>query len=69
LYGAETWTLRKVGQKYLQSFEGWCCGMIEKISRTDHVRNGKNVTKSQGGYEYPTYSEKKEGQLDSSDLA
>jgi hypothetical protein len=24
LYGAETWTLRKVGQKYLDSFEVWC---------------------------------------------
>jgi hypothetical protein len=24
LYGAETWTLRKVDQKYLQSFEMWC---------------------------------------------
>jgi hypothetical protein len=23
-YGAETWTLRKVDQKYLQSFEMWC---------------------------------------------
>jgi hypothetical protein len=24
LYGAETWTLRKVDQKYLESFEMWC---------------------------------------------
>jgi hypothetical protein len=24
LCGAETWTLRKVGQKYLESFEMWC---------------------------------------------
>ena len=25
LCGAETWTLRKVDQKYLESFETWCC--------------------------------------------
>ena len=24
LYGAETWSLRKVDQKYLESFEIWC---------------------------------------------
>jgi hypothetical protein len=24
LYGAETWTLRKVDQKYVDSFEMWC---------------------------------------------
>jgi hypothetical protein len=24
LYGAETWTLQKVDQKYLKSFEMWC---------------------------------------------
>jgi hypothetical protein len=24
LYGAETWTLRKVDQKYVESFETWC---------------------------------------------
>jgi hypothetical protein len=24
LYGAETWTLRKMDQKYLESFEMWC---------------------------------------------
>jgi hypothetical protein len=26
LCGAETWTLRKVDQKYLERFEMWCCG-------------------------------------------
>jgi hypothetical protein len=39
LYGAETWTLRKVDQKYLESFEMWCCRRMEKISWTNHVRN------------------------------
>jgi hypothetical protein len=38
-YGAETWTLRKVDQKYLESFEIWCWRRLEKISRTDRVRN------------------------------
>jgi hypothetical protein len=39
LYGAETWTLRAVDQKYLESFEMWCWRKIKKISWTDHVRN------------------------------
>jgi hypothetical protein len=38
LYGAETWTLRKVDQKYLESFEMWCWRRM-KISWTDRVRN------------------------------
>jgi hypothetical protein len=39
LYGAETWTLRKVEQKYLESFEMWCWRRMAKISCTDRVRN------------------------------
>jgi hypothetical protein len=39
LYGAETWTLRSVDQKNLESFEMWCWRRMEKISLTDHVRN------------------------------
>jgi hypothetical protein len=39
LYGAETWTLRKVDLKYLESFEMWCWRRMEKISWTDRVRN------------------------------
>jgi hypothetical protein len=39
LYGAETWTLRKMDQKYLKSFEMWCWRRLEKISWTDRVRN------------------------------
>jgi hypothetical protein len=39
LYGAETWTLRVVDQKHLESFEMWCWRRMEKISWTDHVRN------------------------------
>jgi hypothetical protein len=41
LYGAETWTLRKVDQKYLESFEISCWRRMEKISWTDHVRDMK----------------------------
>jgi hypothetical protein len=39
LYGAETWTLRKLDQKYLESFEAWCWRRMEKISWTDCVSN------------------------------
>jgi hypothetical protein len=38
LYGAETWTLGKVDQKYLESFEMWCWRRLE-IIWTDRVRN------------------------------
>jgi len=37
LYGAETWTLRAVDQKHLESFEMWCWRRMEKISWTNHV--------------------------------
>jgi hypothetical protein len=39
LCGAETWTLRKVDQKYLESLELWCWRRMEKISWTDRVKN------------------------------
>ena len=39
LYGAETWTIWIVDQKYLESFETWCWRRMEKISWTDRVRN------------------------------
>jgi len=39
LYGAETWTLRTVDQKHLESFEMWCWRRMEMIRWTDHVRN------------------------------
>jgi hypothetical protein len=39
LYGAETFTLRAVDQKHLESFGMWCWRRMEKISWTDHVRN------------------------------
>ena len=39
LYNAETWTLRAMDQKHLESFEMWCWRRMERISWTDHVRN------------------------------
>jgi hypothetical protein len=39
LYGAKTWTLWKVNQKYLERFEMWCWRRMEKIILTDRVRN------------------------------
>ena len=40
LYGAGTWTLRKVDYKYLKSLGLWCWRRMEKISWTNCVRNG-----------------------------
>jgi hypothetical protein len=40
-HGAEPWTLRAANQKYLESFEMWRWRRMEKISWTDHVRNGE----------------------------
>ena len=39
VYGAETWTLRAMDQKHLESFKMWCWRRMEKISWTDYVRN------------------------------
>ena len=41
LYGAETWTLRAVDQKHLESFEMCCWRRTEKISGANRVRNGE----------------------------
>jgi len=39
LYGSETWTLRKLGQKYLDILEMWCWRSTGKISWVDRARN------------------------------
>jgi hypothetical protein len=39
LCDAETLTLRKLDQKYLESFEMWCWRRMKKISWTDRVNN------------------------------
>jgi hypothetical protein len=41
LYGIETDTLRKINQKYLESYEMWCWWGIETISCTDRVKKSK----------------------------
>jgi len=41
LYGAETWTLQKVDQKYLEYFGMWCWRRMKKISWANHVSNEK----------------------------
>jgi hypothetical protein len=45
LYGAETWTIRSVDQKYLENFAMWYWRRMEKISWTDHVRNEEVLLK------------------------
>ena len=47
--------------KFLECFEMWCCGRIEKISWTDRVRKEEVLQRVKGGMEYPTYSKQKEG--------
>jgi hypothetical protein len=39
LYGAETWTVRAVDQKNVESFDMWCWRRMEKTSWTEHMRN------------------------------
>ena len=48
LYGAETWKLRAVEQKHLESFEMWCWRRMENISWTDHVRNEEVLLRVKG---------------------
>jgi hypothetical protein len=38
-YGVESYTLRKVDEKYLDSFEMWCWIKTEKIHWTNRVKS------------------------------
>jgi hypothetical protein len=38
-YGAETWTLQKIDENYLESFETWSCRRLQKIRRNCRVQN------------------------------
>ena len=58
-FGAETWELRKVAHKFLESFETWRCERMEKISWSDRVKDEKVLHKSQGGNEYPTHNKQR----------
>ena len=42
LYGSKTWTLRKLEQKYLESFEMWCWRRMEKIKMVRESNYGTN---------------------------
>jgi hypothetical protein len=55
LCDAETWTLRKVDQTYLESFEMWSWRRMEQISWTDRMRN-EVLPGVKEGEEYPTYN-------------
>jgi hypothetical protein len=46
LCGTETGTLRKINQKYLESFEMWCWWRIETICFTDRVKKSKYCVES-----------------------
>ena len=63
LYGAETWTLRAVDQKHLESFEMWCWRRTEKISFTGRVRNEEVLQKSRVKEEWDILRKIKKGQL------
>jgi hypothetical protein len=59
VYGAENWTLRKVYQKYLYSFEMWCWRRMERISWTDRVEIRKYYMESrETGISYMQYRER-----------
>ena len=60
-YGVETLTLRKVDQKYLESFGMRCWRRIKEIIWIDRVRNEEVLHR---GKEYPTCNKRKEGSLD-----
>jgi hypothetical protein len=46
LHGAENWTLRKVGQTYLEILEMWWWRSLQEVSWTDRLRNERNYMES-----------------------
>ena len=48
MLAAQTWLLGEVDQKCLEGFEMWCWCWMEKISWTDHVRNGEVLHRMKG---------------------
>ena len=50
------WTLWKLDQKYLESFEMWRMGKDRKDHLDRSCEKWKSVTKSQGGEEYLTHN-------------
>jgi hypothetical protein len=66
LNGAETWTLRKVNQKYLGSFDMFWNLILEKAGEVqlDHsCEKWRSIANSQGGKEHHTYNKRREGHI------
>jgi hypothetical protein len=66
LYGVETWTLGKLDQKYLESFERWCWRRMDKISWTYRVINEAVLHRVK---EHSSHNKTKEGQMDWAHIA
>jgi len=69
VYSTEIWTLQKVDQKYLESFEMWCWRRMEKTSWTNCVKNEKVLQRVKKDRNIFHAIQKKEGSLDWSHLA
>jgi len=56
LHGAETWMLRVVDQKHLESFEMWCWRRMDGKAQLDQLceKWRSIITQSQGAEEHPT---------------
>ena len=67
--GAGTWTLLKVDQKCVGSFEMWCWRRMEKISWTDRVRNEEVLQRVKEERNLLHSVQRKKGELDSLHLA
>ena len=59
--GAESWILRKVDQKCLESCEIWCWRGMERISWTDSVKNGQVLNRFE--MKGKSYIKENEGRL------
>ena len=61
--GAETWILRKIDHKKLETFEMPFWRRTEKISWTNRVENKEVLQRIRGRMGHPTYHKRKEGRL------
>jgi hypothetical protein len=61
MYSVETWTLKKLDQKYLGSFEMWCGEGWRPILVDRSCKKWRNISWSKGGQEYPMCNKMEEG--------
>ena len=54
LFGRETWTLRKVAQKYFETLEKWCLEN-DVEDQLDRSCEKSSIAESQRGKKHPTY--------------